>query len=226
MNVINIINEVISKVISENRIWYHGTPDAREVNQNGSFSPRIGTTHYITDPDKWERLQQEMMVARTTDKKLYFKLLDQAGDLSKQIKYKKPIFFTANRSVANTYTDPHRAFDYQNSEPRLLQVEINSNGKILQVSGHGERFSGIRVDAVRNGLNNVGISDEEFNKYLRMFPNDVRNGKMKTDTLGIIAQFMGFDIVDVLGVMDSYHGGNIKSTVRMVFDPSRVKIIN
>ena len=58
-----------------------------------------------------------------------------------------------------------------------------------------------------------------------MFPNDVRNGKMTAETLGIIAQFMGFDIVDVLGVLDSYHGGSIKSTVRMVFDPSRIKII-
>ena len=42
MNLINIINEVISEVLSENRIWYHGTPDAREVNQNGSFVPRMG----------------------------------------------------------------------------------------------------------------------------------------------------------------------------------------
>lgn len=226
MNVDNIIKEVISEMMSENKIWYHGTPDVRELSQTGSFSPRMGSTDYISDPEKWEQLQSQMKDARLKDEDLYFNLLDQAGDLRKTMSYKKPIFFTANRSVANTYAEPQRAFDYQNSVPKTLQVEINNNGNILQVAAHGERFRGIRVDAVRQGLNKSGVSDEELNKYLKMYPTEVRNDRMSAETLGIIAQQLGFDIVDVLGVLDSYHGGSVKSTVRMVFDPSRIKIIN
>jgi len=49
---------------------------------------------------------------------------------------------------------------------------------------------------------------------------------MSSETLSIIAQLLKFDIIDVVGVLDSYHGGNIKSTVRIVFDPKRITIVN
>jgi len=58
-----------------------------------------------------------------------------------------------------------------------------------------------------------------------MFPTWIRNNKISAETIAIIAQQLGFDIVDVIGVLDSYEGGSIESTVRMVFDPQRIKII-
>jgi len=122
--------------------------------------------------------------------------------------------------------DPQRAFDYQESVPKTMEVSINDNGKTLKVPAYGERFRGIDANAVRQALNSEGISNEYIDKYYNMFQNDIRGGKMRTDILAIIAQQFGFDIVDVLGVLDSYHGGTTKSTVRMVFDPNRIKIIN
>ena len=227
MKVIGIINEEIGKALFEGMVWFHGTPDVRDLKQAGSFSPKTNTTNYIADPPKWQEVQSQMQDARSAgDEDLYFQLLDQAGQLRKRMTYNKPIYFTANRAVAGTYADPHRSTDYQGAEPTVIQAEINDNGKILTVKAHGERFRGIRVDAIRQAVNDSGISDEEFDKYLAMFPTEIRGGKMSAETLGIIAQLLGFDIVDVLGVLDSYHGGSVQSTVRMVFEQNRINIIS
>jgi len=47
---------------------------------------------------------------------------------------------------------------------------------------------------------------------------------IKTDVIAAIGDWLGFECIDVVGVLDSYHGGNIKSTVRMVLDPTNLKI--
>ena len=226
MNVLNIINEVLVEVMSDNNIWYHGSEDARGLMQHG-FTQRTDTTNYISDPKRWRELQNEMQIARTTGKEdQYFELLDQAGALRKHMSYKKPIYFSDNRGVANTYSKEKRAFDYQNSEPALLRAQINDNGNILKVSAQGESFRGIKTGIVRNALIKADVSEDEIEKYFDMFPTDIRKGKMTAETLGIIAQLLGFDIVDVQGVLDSYQGGSTKSNVRMVFDPQRIKIIS
>jgi len=213
----------VSNFLNE-QVWYHGSPDARDINSVG-FTPRTDTTSYVPDPQKWQEVQADMQAARNAgDEDRYFELLDLAGTLQKNLTYKKPIFFTDDHRVASTYTDSQRAFDYQNSEPKLLKLDIDDSGKILRVPAHGQRFRMIGADFVRNALKISGITEEEINKYFDMFPNDIRNNKMSAETIGIIAQLLGFDIVDVLGVLDSYHGGSIKSTVRMVFDPQRIKI--
>lgn len=225
MKIIKIINEVLTEIM--NTVWYHGTPDAREITQVGGFSTRIGNTEYISDPKRWHELQQEMGIARNNgNEDHYFNLLDQAGALRKQMQYKKPIFFTNNSRVANSYTNEKPAFDYQESEPKTFQVQINDSGKILQVPAKGERFRNLNADYVKKGLSDAGITDEEINNHFNMFPTNIRRGKMSAETIGIIAQQLGFDIVDIIGVLDSYHGGSVQSNVRMVFDPSRIKINN
>jgi hypothetical protein len=216
---------ITEEPLNEDNLWYHGTPDVRGVEQTGSFVPKTDTTTYVSDPKKWNELQAAMQTVRsqsgTNDE--YFKLLDQAAELRKSMTYKKPIYFTKNRAVASTYADPKRAFDYQGSKPRILQVKIDDSGKILEVPAHGQRVRMINADFVKAALRDSGISEEEINKYFDMFPNAVTNNRMSAETIGIITQLLGFDIVDVLGVLDSYHGGSIKSTVRMVFDPSRIR---
>jgi len=227
MKIVNIINEVVNNFLIENSIWYHGTPDVRDINNKGSFTPKTDTIDYISDPKKWQETQNAMQQARNVgNEDKYFKLLDVAGSLRDKMTFKKPIFFTDKHNVANTYADPHRSFDYQESEPKTIKVNINDNGKTLKIPAYGERFRGISVDSIRKALNGEGVSNEEIDKYLAMFPNDISDGKMRTDILAVIAQLLGFDIVDVLGVLDSYHGGTTKSTVRMVFDPQRIQIIN
>jgi len=226
MNIIDIINEEIGKALFEGMVWFHGSDDAREIKQNG-FTLRTNTTDYISDPKRWRELQQEMQIARKTGKEdLYFQLLDQAGSLRKSMTYNKPIYFSNNRGVASTYKNDKQAFDYQNSEPALIQAEINDNGNVLKISAQGESFRGIKVEIVRAALIKADVNETDIEMQFDMFPTDVRNGKMTAETLGIIAQQLGFDIVDVQGVLDSYHGGTTKSDVRMVFDPKRITILN
>ena len=226
MNIKRIINESVVEYVSETQeFWYHGTPDNRGVKETGSFQPKTDTTDYIVDPQKYYGLQQQMQDARNSgNEDEYFNLLDQAGSLRKNLTYNKPIYFTNKRSVANTYADDKRAFDYQNAEPSIFQTTIDDSGKTLKVPAFGERFRGIKADVVKQSLIKAGVSEEEVDKYFNMFTTNIRNGKMTSETLGIIAQQLGFDIIDVLGVLDSYHGGDVQSTVRMVFDPSKITV--
>ncbi len=219
MNIIDIINEEIKN-------WYHGTPDVRDIQKVGAFSPRTDTTTYVTDPPKWNEMQAAMQKARSEgNDNLYHEYLNQVGELVKNITYKKPIYFTGNRGVARTYSDPRRSFDYANAEPSVLNVEIDDSGKILTIPAHGESFRGINADIVKKALMSDGVSEEVIDKYYAMFPFWITNGRMTAETLGIIAQLLHYDIVDVLGVKDSYHVGSTDATVRMVFDPQRIKII-
>jgi len=229
MKIKAIINEEISHFVNESdtNYWYHGTPDNREIIKNG-FQLKKGITSYISNPQKYFELQKNMKIARSNgNEKQYFDLLDQAGKLDKQLTYNKPIYFTNSQTVARTYADEKRAFDYQNSISSIIKVIIDDNGNILTIPAYGESFRGIKVDIVKKALNENGISDEITNKYLSMFANYInKNNTITSETLSIIAQLLKFDIIDVIGVLDSYHGGNIKSTIRIVFDPNRIKIVN
>jgi hypothetical protein len=128
--------------------------------------------------------------------------------------------------VARTYSDPRRSFDYQNAEPSVVNVKIDDSGKILTIPAYGESFRGINTDIVKKAFMDDGVSEETIDKYYQMFPFWVKDGRMTAETLGIIAQLLHYDIVDVLGVKDSYHVGSTNATVRMVFDPSKIHIIN
>jgi hypothetical protein len=220
MNIIEIINEELKQ-------WYHGTPDVRDIKTAGAFTPRTDTTTYISDPQKWDEQQVEMNNAKKSgNEALYFELLHEHGKLVKDLTFKKPIYFTGNRSVARTYANPWRAFDYQNSEPSVLMAKIDDSGKILTIPAHGDNFRGINSDIVKKALMADGVSENVINDFYRKFQFWVSNGRMTAETLGIIAQLLKYDIVDVLNVIDTHTGKGAPSTVRMVFDPSRIKISN
>jgi len=228
MNIIKIIKEEVNNfVLGEGKTWYHGTPDVRDLNRSGGFVPKTDTTDYIPEYDKWNQVQAEMQQARAQgDEDRYFELLDLAGSLRKSFTYKKPIFFTDNSRVASTYADDRRASNYQEAEPKLLKAEIDDKGNTLKIPARGQRFRAIDADIVKKAFINHGIPEKEIDHYYNMFPTWIRNNKISAETIAIIAQQLGFDLVDVEGVLDSYEGGSIESTVRMVFDPQRIKIIS
>lgn len=217
MQLIDVIREEIEK-------WYHGTPDAREIKKMG-FTPRTNTVQYIENPKKWNEMQIQMDVARKKgDEDLYFNLLDKRGEMLKNLNYKKPIYFTKDSSVARTYADPWRALDYQSAEPSVFTVDIDDSGKKLTINAQGENFRGISTDIVKKALMADGVDETVVDQMFGMFMNWIRNGKMSAETLAIIAQQLGYDIVDVTNVVDTYTGKGPRSTVRMIFDPQRIKI--
>jgi hypothetical protein len=203
-----------------NESWFHGTPDSREIDKNG-FVEKIGNVDYISDLDGYQNLQNKLSTLNNTDEE-YFDVLNKIPKYKKQFKYKKPIFFTDKYKVAKTYADDMRALDYQNATPKVCTVDVTGN-KILTIDGHGSRFRFINEDYVKDGLIDSGIDKTEAEKVIRMF-NYYTDKGITTDLIAAIAYYFKFDIVDVKNVLDSYHGGNIKSTVRMVFDPNNINI--
>lgn len=219
MQLIDIIKEEIQK-------WYHGTPDSREIKKSG-FTPRTDTTQYVEYPEKWNEMQVQMDAARKQgNEDLYFDLLDERGEMLKTLTYKKPIYFAKDSSVARTYADPWKSFDYQSAEPSVFTVDIDDSGKKLTINAQGESFRGISTDVVKKALMEDGIDETVIDHMFGMFMNWIRNGKMTAETLAIIAQQLNYDIVDVINVVDTYTGKGSRSTVRMIFDPQRIKINN
>ena len=193
---LNIIKKYLREGLKSSNIWYHGTPDVTALENEGGFSSRNMSVDYISDLEGYYGIQSKLKQSREAgDDKAYFKYLDMVPKFKATFNMRKPVFLSNDSSVAKTYADPRRAFDYQNAKEKLLKVEL-SDGKTVTIVATGDRFRFINTDK--------GI---------------------KTDVVAVLGEWFGFDYVDVVGVLDSHQGGSIKSTVRMVFDPSRITII-
>lgn len=210
----------------QNNVWYHGTPDVRELQQDGGFTQRYIDIEYVEDIDKWNSLQEPLTQARESDNQQeYIDLIQQRRDLRKTSSIRKPIFLTDIYSVAKTYADPQRAFDYQNSVEKVLKVSTKGN-KGVTIIAPGSRFRFIDINKVKKGFMDAGVSEERFDSIAEQlnYALGVEKG-IKTNNIAAIADWLGFDYVDVVGVLDSYHGGSTESTVRMVFDPNNIEIV-
>ena len=207
-------------------IWYHGTPDVRELQEDGGFTQRHIDIEYVDDIDGYRSTQDAMRVARESgNDEEYFKLLEKVGSFRKKAKIRKPVFLTDIYSVAKTYADPQRAFDYQNSVEKVLKVTIKP-GKGVTINAPGSRFRFIDIDNVRRGFLEAGVDGDELDLDIDKlnFALGVDSG-IRTNDIAALADWLGFDYVDVVGVLDSYHGGKTKSTVRMVMDPNNISIV-
>jgi len=207
-------------------IWYHGTPDVRELEKEGGFKSKVFEVEYVPDPKAFYELQNKLRMERETNgtSNDYFRLLDKVGDLKEKFKLKKPVFLTDEYSVAKTYADPFRAFDYQNSKEKVLKVCV-SPGQSVKIYASGERFRFIDVASVKKGFVAAGIDQEEFDQTLSKFNFFLRKkGNIKTDIIAAIGAYYNFDYIDVIGVLDSYHGGSKKSTVRMALNTNLLSV--
>jgi hypothetical protein len=78
---------------------------------------------------------------------------------------------------------------------------------------------------VKRGFVQAGIDEHEIDKVIQMFNYGSGDKGMKTDLIAAIGGWFGFDVIDVVNVLDSYHGGTVRSTVRMVLNPTNIKIL-
>lgn len=230
MELKEIIKTTIKEYLNEQQKilregWYHGTPDAREIEKEGGFTNKTMKVDYINDPEEFKNIQQKMNIAKKEgDEDLYWKLLDTVPGYKEDYTYKKPLFLTDKYSVAKTYADPQRSFDYQNAIEKIYEVDVDCN-KIAKIIATGDTFRFLSIDKVKRGFINSGVPEEEINKLISMFNYYIPDNKgIKTDVIAAIGNWLDFDCIDIIGVLDSYYGGNIKSTVRMVLDPGKVKI--
>ncbi len=214
--------DVDVEVREDEGTWYHGSPEVQKLGDE--FENRTINIDYLTDPKKWLKIQ-DMLSQYESGSDEYMELLDAAAKLRANKKVRSPIFLSSMHSVANTYADDHRAFDYQSAVPGVVPVEVAS-GKTLTINGAGQNFRGISIDAVRDGLRKAGIDDATINKEIQQFINQIRGdgGTISTTSLAAIVDDLGFDIIDVIRIKDNYMGDGPPATVRMVMNPSLIRI--
>lgn len=222
-----MIRENIREVISESEdVWYHGTPDVREIEKEGGFTQRFINIEYVEDIDEWNKAQEELEAAQEVgDGDRYFEIIDEIGNLRKSAKIRKPVFLSNVYSVAKTYSTDKPVFDYQNAEEKVLKVKTKG-GKGVKINAPGQRFRFINIEPVRRGFISAGVDPDNLDAIIAQlnFAQGTKSG-IRTDDIAAIGDWLGFDYIDVVGVLDSYHGGSTKSTVRMVFDPSHIEIM-
>lgn len=224
----DLIRRAIRNVLIEamsDKVWYHGTPDVREIEKSGGFTDKFLNIDYVDDIDGWNNFQSQLKTARESgNENEYFELLSKADGFRKNAKIRKPIFLTDVYSVAKTYADK-TPFDYQNAIDKVLRVSVK-DGKGVVVSAPGSRFRFIDIEPVKRGFISAGVDPVELDLIIRKlnYALGVEKG-IRTDDIAAIGDWLGFDYIDVVGVLDSYEGGKTRSTVRMVFNPSDIKII-
>jgi hypothetical protein len=110
----------------------------------------------------------------------------------------KPVYWAAkDHETAKTYADPHRAFDYQNSEPRTLPVQMRMrNPKVIHWGGR--KFRG--VDENGNGF----AIDDEIEK----------------------ARAAGHDGFVVHKIVDTYSAKGKPTTIMGVFHHDNIRVKN
>lgn len=209
----------------DKNVWYHGSPEVNKLEQVGGFTSGTLDVEYVKDMEQFNQFQEQLQHLHQTDEKAYHQLLNKAQDFKAHYKCKKPVFLSNDLGVAKTYADARRAMDYQNAQEGVVKVEVDA-GKTAVIYAPGDRFRFIDVSKVKDAFVKAGISPEEFDKVLSGFNYYLQDKtKVKTDMIACIGDWFGFDTIDVVGVLDSYHGGTVRSTVRMVFDASSIRII-
>jgi hypothetical protein len=210
------------KVRESEELWYHGSPELQKI--GGQFEGRTMNISYLSDPDQWKKLQDDMATVESGSPE-YMQMNDAAQKLTVRKSVRSPIFLSNRHSVANTYADDARAFDYQSAEPGVLAVTV-APGKTLTIMGLGQNFRGIAIQSVRDGLSKAGIDEATIERALAQFTNQIRGdgSKISTNSLAAIVDGLGFDIIDVTRIKDNYTGDGPPATVRMVMNPSLIQI--
>jgi len=203
--------------ISEKK-WYHGTPDANNFNYGNEKS----SIEILKDVDEYYNHMDKLANSeRLSDE--YFKLLNDVSNLKTRYIYPKPLFLTDKYSVAKTYVDPNRVFDYQNSKEMVFDFDM-TNDDVLTIYAKGKRFRFIDTSAVKKGFVEYGIDADKFDinlKKMNFYLSD--KTKIKTDMIAALGNIFNIDIIDVVGVLDSYNGGTVESTIRMILNKNVLK---
>lgn len=239
------IDNKIRAMLTEQQLetWYHGTPDARALEKAGNFEKRRQIERIVINQELYQEYTEKMENLFFQKRKVkqfskeYYDIADRVSELAdkrkkeaiEQYTFNRPIFFSNNYEVANSYADDKRAFDYQNANPKVLKAKINPK-KVVSITAYGLSFKYINTQNIKNGFLRAGETEKGFTRALNSFTWSQSDKKgIKTDAIAGIADKLGYDCVDLLGVKDNY-GGNSKkgtpiSTVRMVLNPDIIRII-
>ncbi len=202
--------------------WYHGTP---ELNKFDGFKDKTINVEVIQDLDQYLKLSEEMTQYTSEDDK-YFDILNKLVSLKKYVTIPAPIFLTDSRGVALSYADDKRAYDYQEAEPGVIEVEVKKSPDIT-IDAHGGTFRGISTKRLQGALKKNGLSEDTIDVIIRTTD---RSGqipdKVSTDGLAIIMHELGYVVADIKNVIDDYNAKGRPATVKMVMDRSLIVVKN
>jgi len=191
-------------------LYYHGSPEVDGI--KGGFTQQYVNVRMITDVDEYERLRE---LSKTQSDIEASRTMDQMLKLVKFVSMPKPVFLTPDQHVAQSYTDEHRAWDYQNANGGIIKIEMNEEADLV-IDARGRQFAKLPSDMIIDALSRIGITHDDFDDLVQKY--QLNPAHIRTDDLVSIAYEYGLDIIDVINVKDNYHGGGPKTTVRMVFD--------
>jgi hypothetical protein len=207
---------------SKEPVWYHGTPELQ--NFKDKFENRTMVIRYITDYSVWSAAQQQLTAHNVGDPEYKEAMqIVQNAIINKSIR--SPVFLSNNRAVANTYADDKRAFDYQAAISGIIKVMV-APARTLRVDGKGQNFRGITKESVAVALSD-NMSQQQIADTFEHYQLHIRsNGdKISTMTLAAIADDLGYEIIDVVNIMDNYNGKGPTATVRMVLNTDLITVI-
>lgn len=209
-------------LLEVSKVFYHGTPDSRQISKQAGFERKTKTINYIEDLDRYKELQRQL---KDADYANIGQIGKEIKSLEKKHTFRSPIFLTDTLSVAKTYSKKP-AWDSQNSIPKVYKVKT-SPSKILTLDIKGKRFEFLDVGLVASAFKSAGEDTNTFYNLLQKYEYyqlDNIEG-VPTDSLVAIADELGFDCIDVLNAEDSYNVGNKLSTIRIILEPNDIKII-
>ena len=201
--------------------WYHGTPDVREVRAAG-FVPRHEPVRLVCDAQALaaaRRHCQEDGIDAVESHRRMSALEEHFEHVSVPV----PVFLAASRTTAATYANDRRAFDYQNAEPAVLEIEIEAEAELTIDAGR-QTFRGLTWVRIAAGLREAGRDPEDVASTLKKRMQRDLDGRIRVAELGAALHLCGFRVVDVRNVVDTHEGKGHPDTVRMVFDPSLLRI--
>lgn len=134
----------------------------------------------------------------------------------------KATYLSPDRSLASTYADPRRAWDYQGAEPEVMALRM-SEGNLLEVNAGGKKFNEVPLNKVRDQIpeGKRGEFDAIVSTYAD--PTLSEQGKIRTGDLEIAANKLGYDGFRIKNVIDTYSGKGRPSEIVAVFDPARIR---
>jgi len=201
--------------------WYHGTPDVRPLRETG-FAARTEPLRYVKDMSALRAARAHASEEGISALEGHRRLSALEGQFE-FVPVPVPVFLSRTRETAQSYANAQRAFDFQNAEPAVLEIEGVPEAE-LTIDAAGDTFRGLTWGRIAAGLEAAGDDPDRVARVLEDRLEMSIAGRIRVAKLGAALHLCGYGVVDVLNVVDTHDGRGRPDTVRMVFDPEGLRI--
>lgn len=202
--------------------WFHGTPDAREVKAREGFEARFEKRRLIRDPERLPEARQqaaELGLSREEEARR----MSALAACFENVDVRVPVFASARRDTAASYADDRRAFDYQNAEPAVFEIDVDLPVDLV-IDAEGGTFRDVKWENVQRALLAIGHDPEDVRSVLTGKMGKSVEDRLRVSDLGTLLWMSGFETIEVRNVIDTHTGKGRPDTVLMCFRPEELRI--